>query len=131
ALALLLDEAVQLLTPLVDVFAALGQLALLVLDVALLLLQRLLLLVEAVFAFFQPALLLALLGAGLFHLAVELFAFPEQLVLGLQVGFLEDVFGFFFSLLREVGDSGGGAAHAEAVQQAGSAKAGRQPQEQA
>ena len=56
-------------------------------------------LIEHVLALLQTAFLLADLGAGFLHLPVEIFAFPEQLILGFEFGIADDAVGFLAGLI--------------------------------
>ena len=74
-----------------------------VLQAAFLLELGLVLLLEAVFALFQAAFLVAQLPVGLLDFAVEFLALLEEFVLGLELGFLAEVVRFLVGLADDFG----------------------------
>src|SRR5262249_43139181 len=96
-------------------------------------LQRALLLEELVLALAEPALLLAQLAAQLLHaalllqhfvallldLAVEILAAFVDLVLGRQLGLLDEVVGLLARLIGDLGHPGAGVVQPDTVQEAG------------
>src|SRR5262249_54660291 len=65
----------------------------------------------------------------LLGLAVELLALLEEFILGLELGLLEDILGFFLGLGVQICHAGGRTAEAEAIQETGGPVTRQQRQE--
>jgi hypothetical protein len=112
---LLLGQHLDLLDLGFEDFLAFVQLLFIVLEQAILLELKLQFLLEGVLAFFQPALLIALLVFGLLDLAIEFLAFVEDFVLGLELGFFAKVFRPLSRLRKDFGGAILGAVEIEAI----------------